>query len=154
MWWDGRLAPGLTAKDMMLAMTGRFGMNGADYQAVEFCGPAVQALSMPERMTMSNMSAELGAQTGLIAPDATTRAWLRGVGVADETIETEGWHTDEGAPATTYRFDAATLAPQRNAARFAGSRSPASSQSRSSAYRLAINSTTKPACAGDSSLAS
>ncbi len=112
MWWDGRLAPGLTAKDMMLAMTGRFGMNGADYQAVEFCGPAVQALSMPERMTMSNMSAELGAQTGLIAPDDTTRAWLRGVGVADETIETKGWHTDEGAPATTYRFDAATLAPQ------------------------------------------
>lgn len=112
MWWDGRLAPGLTAKDMMLAMTGRFGMNGADYQAVEFCGSAVQALSMPERMTMSNMSAELGAQTGLIAPDDTTRAWLRGVGVADETIETEGWHTDEGAPATTHRFDAATLAPQ------------------------------------------
>jgi len=112
MWWDGRLAPGLTAKDMMLAMTGRFGMNGADYQAVEFCGPAVQALSMPERMTMSNMSAELGAQTGLIAPDDTTRDWLRGVGVADETIETEGWHTDEGAPATTHRFDAATLAPQ------------------------------------------
>jgi 3-isopropylmalate/(R)-2-methylmalate dehydratase large subunit len=112
MWWDGRLAPGLTAKDMMLAMTGRVGMNGADYQAVEFCGPAVQALSMPERMTMSNMSAELGAQTGLIAPDDTTRDWLRGVGVADETIETEGWHTDEGAPATTHRFDAATLAPQ------------------------------------------
>jgi 3-isopropylmalate/(R)-2-methylmalate dehydratase large subunit len=112
MWWDGRLSPGLTAKDMMLSMTGRFGMNGADYQAVEFCGPAVQALSMPERMTMSNMSAELGAQTGLIAPDDTTRAWLRGVGVADETIETEGWHTDEGAPATTHRFDAATLAPQ------------------------------------------
>jgi 3-isopropylmalate/(R)-2-methylmalate dehydratase large subunit len=112
MWWDGRLAPGLTAKDMMLAMTGRFGMNGADYQAVEFCGPAVQALSMPERMTMSNMSAELGAQTGLIAPDATTRAWLRGVGVADETIQIEGWHTDEGAACTTHRFDAATLAPQ------------------------------------------
>jgi 3-isopropylmalate/(R)-2-methylmalate dehydratase large subunit len=112
MWWDGRLGAGLTAKDMMLAMTGRFGMNGADYQAVEFCGPAVQALSMPERMTMSNMSAELGAQTGLIAPDDTTRDWLRGVGVADETIETEGWHTDEGAPATTHRFDAATLAPQ------------------------------------------
>ena len=112
MWWDGRLGPGLTAKDMMLALTGRFGMNGADYQAVEFCGPAVQALTMPERMTMSNMSAELGAQAGLIAPDETTRAWLRGVGVADEAIETAGWHTDEHAPATTHRFDAAALAPQ------------------------------------------
>ncbi len=112
MWWDGRLGAGLTAKDMMLAMTGRFGMNGADYQAVEFCGPAVQALSMPERMTMSNMSAELGAQAGLIAPDETTRAWLRGVGVADDAIETAAWHTDEDAPAVTHRFDAATLAPQ------------------------------------------
>ena len=112
LWWDGRLAPGLTAKDMMLAMTGRFGMNGADYQAVEFCGPAVQALSMPERMTMSNMSAELGAQAGLIAPDETTRAWLRGVGVADEAIQTAGWHTDDGAACTTHRFDAAALAPQ------------------------------------------
>jgi 3-isopropylmalate/(R)-2-methylmalate dehydratase large subunit len=112
LWWDGRLAPGLTAKDMMLAMTGRFGMNGADYQAVEFCGPAVQALSMPERMTMSNMSAELGAQAGLIAPDETTRAWLRGVGVADEVIETAGWHTDDGADCATHRFDAAALAPQ------------------------------------------
>ena len=112
LWWDGCLAPGLTAKDMMLAMTGRFGMNGADYQAVEFCGPAVQALSMPERMTMSNMSAELGAQAGLIAPDETTRAWLRGVGVADEVIETAGWHTDDGADCATHRFDAAALAPQ------------------------------------------
>ena len=112
MWWEGRLGAGLTAKDMMLAMTGRFGMNGADYQAVEFCGPAVQALSMPERMTMSNMSAELGAQAGLIAPDETTRAWLRGVGVADDAIETAGWHTDDGAQSVTHRFDAATLAPQ------------------------------------------
>jgi 3-isopropylmalate/(R)-2-methylmalate dehydratase large subunit len=112
MWWDGRLGAGLTAKDMMLAMTGRFGMNGADYQAVEFCGPAVQALSMPERMTMSNMSAELGAQAGLIAPDETTRAWLRGVGVADDAIETAGWHTDDGAESVMHRFDAATLAPQ------------------------------------------
>jgi 3-isopropylmalate/(R)-2-methylmalate dehydratase large subunit len=112
MWWDGCLGTGLTAKDMMLAMTGRFGMNGADYQAVEFCGPAVQALSMPERMTMSNMSAELGAQAGLIAPDETTRAWLRGVGVADDAIETAGWHTDDGAQSVTHRFDAATLAPQ------------------------------------------
>ncbi|MDB5894004.1 MAG: 3-isopropylmalate dehydratase large subunit, partial [Rhodoferax sp.] len=55
MWWDGQLPAGLTAKDMVLHMIGRFGMNGADYQAVEFCGPAVQALSMPERMTLSNM---------------------------------------------------------------------------------------------------
>lgn len=110
MWWDGRLPAGVTAKDMMLHMIGRFGMNGGDYQAVEFCGPVVQALSMQERMTMSNMSAEMGAQVGLIAPDATTRDWLAAVGVADVSIE--GWHTDEGASTVTHRFDASTLAPQ------------------------------------------
>ena len=108
--WNQRLAPGVTAKDMMLHMIGRFGMNGGQYQAVEFCGEAVQALSMQERMTMSNMSAEMGSQVGLIAPDAVTQQWLAGVGVSD--VELAGWQTDEGAEATTYDFDAATLAPQ------------------------------------------
>jgi 3-isopropylmalate/(R)-2-methylmalate dehydratase large subunit len=114
MWWDGALAPGLTAKDMMLHLIGRFGMNGADYQAVEFAGPAVRALGMAERMTMSNLSAEMGAQAGLIAPDDTTLAWLRGVGVQDACAE--GWFTDDAVPEgealQTQRFDASTLAPQ------------------------------------------
>ncbi|HWI80470.1 3-isopropylmalate dehydratase large subunit [Ramlibacter sp.] len=115
MWWDGELAPGVSAKDMMLHLTGRFGMNGGDYQAVEFCGPGVQALSMQERMTLSNMSAELGAQAGLVAPDATTREWLRAAGVPDEQIALDPWFTDEGVDeraAKTFRFDAAALAPQ------------------------------------------
>jgi 3-isopropylmalate/(R)-2-methylmalate dehydratase large subunit len=115
MWWDGRLAAGVTAKDMALHMIGRFGMNGGDYQAVEFCGPAVQALGMQERMTLSNMSAEMGAQAGLIAPDATTRAWLLAAGVPDEAITLDAWQTDEGVDETvvkTFRFDAAALAPQ------------------------------------------
>ena len=85
MHWRGRLARGVTAKDMMLHMIGRFGMNGGRYQAVEFCGAAVTALSMQERMTLSNMSAEMGAQTGLIAPDAVTLDYLRAAGVTDET---------------------------------------------------------------------
>jgi 3-isopropylmalate/(R)-2-methylmalate dehydratase large subunit len=108
--WGNRLAPGVTAKDMMLHMIGRFGMNGGQYQAVEFAGSAVQALSMQERMTLSNMSAEMGSQVGLIAPDEVTRDWLAGVGVSE--VQLEGWHTDEAAEATTYEFDAATLAPQ------------------------------------------
>jgi 3-isopropylmalate/(R)-2-methylmalate dehydratase large subunit len=115
MWWDGQLAPGVMAKDMALHMIGRFGMNGGDYQAVEFCGPAVQALSMQERMTLSNLSAEMGAQAGLVAPDETTRQWLLAAGVPDEEIDVEGWSTDEGVDesvAKTFRFDAATLAPQ------------------------------------------
>ena len=108
--WRKRLSPGLTAKDMMLHMIGRFGMNGGQYQAVEFCGEAVAALSMPERMTMSNMSAEMGAQAGLIAPDETTRAWLATAGVAE--MDTTPWFTDADADAETAIFDAASLAPQ------------------------------------------
>ena len=68
--WNQRLAPGVTAKDMMLHMIGRFGMNGGQYQAVEFCGEAVQALSQDERMTMSNMSSETGPHVGLNLPAA------------------------------------------------------------------------------------
>jgi 3-isopropylmalate/(R)-2-methylmalate dehydratase large subunit len=108
--WGGLLAPGVSAKDMMLHMIGRFGMNGGQYQAVEFAGAAVQALGMQERMTMSNMSAEMGAQAGLIAPDETTLAWLRTTGA--EVSDASGWHTDDGAAMTQHFFDASTLAPQ------------------------------------------
>ena len=55
MQWNNTLSPGVAAKDMMLHMVGRFGMNGGQYQAVEFSGSGVQALSMQERMTLSNM---------------------------------------------------------------------------------------------------
>ncbi len=124
MQWDNTLAPGVAAKDMMLHMVGRFGMNGGQYQAVEFCGSGVQALSMQERMTLSNMSAEMGAQVGLIAPDETTRQWLLNAGVAAAAeMDLSGWHTDEGASATTYVFNAATLAPQ-----VAAPHSPANTQ--------------------------
>ncbi|BEP33771.1 3-isopropylmalate dehydratase large subunit [Variovorax sp. V59] len=109
MWWDGALPAGVTAKDMMLHMIGRFGMNGGRYQAVEFAGPAVAALSMQERMTLSNMSAELGAQAGLIAPDATTAAFLAQAGAPP--VDMAPWFTDEGAALTHHRFDAATLEP-------------------------------------------
>jgi 3-isopropylmalate/(R)-2-methylmalate dehydratase large subunit len=108
--WSGRLTDGVSAKDMMLSMIGRYGMNGAQYQAVEFCGEAVAALGMQERMTLANMSAELGAQAGLVAPDETTRAWLQAAGAAD--VECAPWHSDEDAPGLRHHFDASTLAPQ------------------------------------------
>ncbi|MBE7368466.1 3-isopropylmalate dehydratase large subunit [Ramlibacter pallidus] len=108
--WDGRLAQGVAAKDMMLAMIGRFGMNGGAYQAVEFAGEAVRALPMHERMTLSNMSAELGAQVGLVAPDEVTRAWLAGHGAPD--VETAGWSTDADSFFEEHAFDAGALAPQ------------------------------------------
>jgi 3-isopropylmalate/(R)-2-methylmalate dehydratase large subunit len=108
--WDGRLRAGVTAKDMMLHMIGRFGMNGGEYQAVEYAGEAVTALSMQERMTLANMSAELGAQAGLVAPDATTAAYLREAGV--EVGDVSQWRTDDGAPVELATFDASALQPQ------------------------------------------
>ncbi|RYF54908.1 MAG: 3-isopropylmalate dehydratase large subunit, partial [Comamonadaceae bacterium] len=110
--WHGRLRDGVSAKDMMLHMVGRFGMNGGRYQAVEFSGEAVRALSMQERMTLSNMAAEMGAQAGLVAPDDTTLRYLRSVGVADADIDIEHWQSDPDAEAERYDFDANALAPQ------------------------------------------
>lgn len=141
MQWDGQLAAGVTAKDMALHMIGRFGMNGGQYQAIEFCGSAVQALSMQERMTLSNMSAEMGSQVGLIAPDATTQAWLESVGV--EQVEMEGLYTDEGAPATTYRFDASALPPQ-----VAAPHSPANTKAVDAFHDVSIQAAYIGACTG------
>jgi 3-isopropylmalate/(R)-2-methylmalate dehydratase large subunit len=112
MQWNGRLAAGVSAKDMMLAMLGRFGMNGGRYQAVEYTGDAVRVLSMAERMTLANMSAELGAQVGLVAPDTVTRDWLIARGVDPSGIDITRWHSDAGSADETHEFDAATLAPQ------------------------------------------
>ncbi len=111
MQWDGRLAAGVSAKDMMLFLCRRFGMVGGQYQAVEYAGSAVEALPMQERMTLANMTAELGGQAGLVAPDATTRDWLAQAGAGD--VDIAPWHTDPGAPLLAeHRFDAAALAPQ------------------------------------------
>lgn len=110
--WTGRLQPGVSAKDMMLAMLGRFGMHGGQYQAVEYCGEAVQALGMAERMTLANMSAELGAQAGLVQPDQTTRAWLEATGADVEELGLVRWHSDEDACGVRHSFDASGLAPQ------------------------------------------
>ena len=111
--WTGQLARGVCAKDMMLHMIARFGMNGARYQAVEFSGSAVRALSMQERMTLCNMSAELGAQTGLVAVDEVTWQWLdqierRPVPQPDRLALA----SDAGSFDVQHDFDAAQLAPQ------------------------------------------
>ena len=113
--WSGQLALGVCAKDMMLAMIARFGMNGANYQVVEFTGSAVKALSMQERMTLCNMSAELGAQTGLVAADSTTRQWLDALPHsvrAEPVLVTHDLASDEGSFDIEHHFDANTLSPQ------------------------------------------
>jgi 3-isopropylmalate/(R)-2-methylmalate dehydratase large subunit len=74
----GRLGPGVTAKDLVLAIIGRIGVNGGTGHVIEFRGSAIEALSMDERMTVCNMSIEAGARAGMVAPDETTFAYLRG----------------------------------------------------------------------------
>lgn len=115
MHWSGTLASGVCAKDMMLFMINRFGMNGAHYQALEFTGSAVRALSMPERMTLCNMSAEMGAQTALVAPDEVTRRWLEQTGAVQDLLAAVDWtalHSDPGSLDVQHDFDASTLSPQ------------------------------------------
>ena len=75
--FDGTFAPGVSAKDVMLFLIGRYGMDGGQYQAVEYRGPAIRELPMQERMTLCNMTAELGGQTGLVASDDVTRDYLQ-----------------------------------------------------------------------------
>ena len=109
--WEGAFAAGVSAKDAMLAMCARLGMDGGDYQAIEYSGSLIRALPMPERMTLCNMAAELGAQAGLIAPDAVTAAHLAECGVAIGDIGR--WRSDDAAAVRVrHRFDAGALSPQ------------------------------------------
>jgi 3-isopropylmalate/(R)-2-methylmalate dehydratase large subunit len=103
--FDGALQPGVSAKDVMLFLIGRFGLDGGQYQAVEYRGAAIRRLPMQERMTLCNMTAELGGQTGLIASDAITKAFL--------ASEVETWDSDAGASVLAHhRFNASEIAPQ------------------------------------------
>ncbi len=109
--FDGRLADGVMAKDVMLMLLARFGMNGGRYQSVEYAGSAVTALPMAERMTLSNMGAELGAQAAMVEADDTTRDALLAAGVPAGEIDLGAGRGDPGAEAEEHRFDAGTLAP-------------------------------------------
>jgi len=75
---EGDLAPGVTAKDIILYVISRIGTGGGTGYFVEYAGSAIRALSMEGRMTVCNMSIEMGARGGLIAPDETTFAYLKG----------------------------------------------------------------------------
>ena len=75
---DGRAAPGVVAKDIVLAVIGRIGADGATGHAVEFAGSAIRALSIEGRLTLCNMSIEAGARCGMVAPDDATFDYIRG----------------------------------------------------------------------------
>src|SRR4051795_5330649 len=100
--YTGRLEPGVTAKDLILGTIGRLGTGGMAGHAVEYAGPAIEALSMEGRMTICNMTIEGGGRAGMIAPDETTFEWIKGRPAAPEDLgaAVAGWRelrTDEGA---------------------------------------------------------
>ena len=75
---DGPLGFGIGAKDVILAIIGRIGIGGAAQHVIEYAGSTISAMSMEQRMTVCNMSIEAGARAGMIAPDATTFAYVEG----------------------------------------------------------------------------
>ncbi len=119
-WVDGRFAPGIGSKDLILALIARIGTSGAAGCALEFAGPAIEGMSMEARMTLCNMSIEAGARVGMIAPDATTFAYLKGRPYAprgdDWDAAIEHWQTlatDQDAVFhREERIDAASVEPQ------------------------------------------
>ena len=116
---SGKLAEGVTAKDLALGIIGRIGTDGATGYVIEYAGDAVRALSMEARMTLCNMSIEAGARAGLIAPDDTTFAYVSGRRFAPKGKDWEQavvyWRTLAGDPGAEYdrviEIDAASLAP-------------------------------------------
>ncbi len=115
---DGQLAPGVTAKDLILYLIGRLGTAGGTGYVIEYTGSVVQALSMEQRMTVCNMSIEAGARAGMIAPDATTFDYLRGRPrvPADFVQAVERWQRLPSDPGARYDqvqvFAGADIAPQ------------------------------------------
>jgi 3-isopropylmalate/(R)-2-methylmalate dehydratase large subunit len=117
---DGDMGFGVTAKDLILGIIGRIGTAGGTGHVIEYAGSAIRKLSMEGRMTVCNMSIEAGARAGLVAPDETTFAYLRGRPHAPKGAAWEQalkfWETLPSDPGARYdteiAIDAAKIVPQ------------------------------------------
>ena len=115
--YSGALGAGVTPKDLILATIGRLGTGGMAGYAVEYAGPAIEALAMPGRMTICNMTIEGGGRAGMIAPDERTFEWVRGKAAAPADFEAavEAWRqlpTEAGASFDTeVEIDASGISP-------------------------------------------
>ncbi|MEP6907622.1 MAG: 3-isopropylmalate dehydratase large subunit [Pseudoxanthomonas sp.] len=140
--WSGELAAGVSAKDMMLFLCASLGM-GNENQAFEYDGSAVRKMSMSERMVLCNMSAELGAETGIVTADAVALRALEHAG-RPFTGDVGMWQSDSDAHClASHSFDADTLEPQ-----IAAPHSPENSRPVSSYERIAIDQAYIGACTG------
>ncbi|MDH5513651.1 MAG: 3-isopropylmalate dehydratase large subunit [Gammaproteobacteria bacterium] len=117
---DGALAPGVSAKDIVLAIIGRIGTAGGTGSSIEFAGTAMRSLSMEGRMTVCNMAIEAGARAGMVAVDDTTIEYVAGRPYAPKGAQWEqavsGWrdlHSDDDASFDrSVSLDASSLVPQ------------------------------------------
>jgi 3-isopropylmalate/(R)-2-methylmalate dehydratase large subunit len=117
---NGRLSRGVTAKDMILAVIGKIGTAGGTGHVIEYAGEAVRALSMEGRMTVCNMTIEAGARAGMVAPDETTFAYLKGRPMSPKGGSWEQavayWKALPSDPGAAYdkevALDAADIPPQ------------------------------------------
>jgi 3-isopropylmalate/(R)-2-methylmalate dehydratase large subunit len=115
--YSGQLGHGVTAKDLILATIGRLGTGGMAGHAVEYAGPAIESLSMENRMTICNMTIEGGGRAGMVAPDETTYAYMGGrPGLPDDfDSAVERWRglpTQDGASFDReVEIDASSLSP-------------------------------------------
>ncbi|MFW5740027.1 MAG: 3-isopropylmalate dehydratase large subunit [Myxococcota bacterium] len=106
---NGAFGPRVGAKDLILELIGDLGADGGLYQAVEFVGPAIETMAVDDRLTICNMTAEMGAKNGYMLPDEQTRSWLEAHGVSDfEPVFSD--------PDTVYarvlNYDVSTLGPR------------------------------------------
>jgi 3-isopropylmalate/(R)-2-methylmalate dehydratase large subunit len=115
--YSGGLGHGVTAKDLILATIGRLGTGGMAGHAVEYAGPAIESLSMENRMTICNMTIEGGGRAGMVAPDETTYAYMEGRPGLPEDFDSavERWRelpTEDGASFDReVEIDASSLSP-------------------------------------------
>ncbi len=117
---DGRTAPGVSAKDIVLAIIGKIGTAGGTGYTIEFAGAAIRALTMEGRMTVCNMAIEAGARAGLVAVDETTLAYVKGRPFTPKGVEWEQaaryWRTlqsdADAAWDAVVELDAAQISPQ------------------------------------------
>jgi 3-isopropylmalate/(R)-2-methylmalate dehydratase large subunit len=117
---DGTPGPGVTGKDLVLAVIGRIGTAGGTGHVIEYAGEAIRGLSMEGRMTVCNMTIEAGARAGLIAPDETTFDYLKGRPMAPQGADWDRavafWRTLPSDPGAAYdrevTLDAAEIVPQ------------------------------------------
>ncbi|MEE9240407.1 MAG: aconitase/3-isopropylmalate dehydratase large subunit family protein [bacterium] len=105
--FEGDLPEGVFAKDVALALAKEIGVNGANYKALEYGGPALGQLSMEGRFTIANMAVDTGAKTGVMEADEDTLAWARGVGRESAPVAPDA----DAIYEKTIRLDVSTLAP-------------------------------------------